>query len=370
MKKIIPVNKVNFFYDNERNLNQHNFSKEKLLKNSDQIKKILIIKWGGMGDVIQSTAIINDILNHFKGLKVDINTLPKWKIFFKYDKRINNTWGFNYKKGFKNFLISFQWIKYVLMQRYDLIIDLQTNDRSRIFLSFVRFLSMKKNIIIGNHFIFPYNISPKNKIKVSQPFLRLKRTLFYLGINSSGNEPKIIAPNSSNKNIIKLLKQHKIINKEIFIFIPGSSASNSLKRWGADNYVKLSKLLASKNRQIILVGGSDDKKICDKIISKNKNIINLCQKISLIDLIPLFKKAKFIIANDTGPTHLTACTSTPTLQILGPTNPFNVKPFGSNIISIQSEIFCKNCYQKICEHHSCMIGLKPIKIYEYIKSKI
>ena len=57
----------------------------------------------------------------------------------------------------------------------------------------------------------------------------------------------------------------------------------------------------------------------------------------------------------------------PVIQITGPTNPLLVKPSTNNVISVQADIDCKNCYKKNCSHHSCMKNITADYIYSIIK---
>ena len=368
-KKIIPITKINFYKDQLIDFDSENFFQKNFFDKNKEIKKILIIKWGGMGDVIQSTSVINEILIHLKSKSIDINTKSQWKCFFENDKRINNIWCIDFKKSWCNLFNIINWIKKVKFEKYDLIIDLQTNDRTKILLSILKIFFNYPKYSIGNHFVFPYSINSKSDIKISQPFYRLKRTILTLGIKSPTNKPTFIIPSRSTVYINEIFKEHKILKKDLYIFIPGSSSNNLLKRWGVKNYIGLAKLIESKKNKVILVGATDDIEDCNNIASSSKNIINLCNKLNLLDLVELFKRAKYIIANDTGPTHLTALTSTSVLQITGPTDPYRVKPFGKNIFALQAEINCKNCYKKTCSHHSCMIGIKPIDVFNFIFNK-
>jgi len=363
MKKIPIVKKINL-YSNSIFVKKKNDIEISNFPQKNHINKILIIKWGGMGDLIQSSFAINSILNSFSKAKIDLNTSFSWKQFFQNEKRLNCIWSIKFTRGFSKIICSLKWISRVRKENYDLIIDLQTNDRSRIYLTILKFFFRIPKISIGNHSLFPYSLRYKNGERTKSPLFLYQRTLTKIGILSFDLKPIINIPSSSKNKIKKILIKNQIKEKNIIIFIPGCSRNNKLKRWGIDNFSNLAKLYRTTNSKIILVGGQDDIKECELIHKSDKNILNLCNKLDLVDLIPLFSSASLIIANDTGPTHLAACTNTPTYQISGPTNPFNVKPFGSNIFSIQADIECKNCYQKKCSHHSCMKAVTPNFIFK------
>ena len=368
MPTIIKVKKINSFFDSNYKIN---FDKVSIYSNNIKTpKKILIIKWGGMGDIIISTAVINDLLNFFNKSKVDINTMPSWKDIFHNDLRINRVWGFYFGRGIKKIFSILKWITLVKKNKYDLIIDLQTNDTTRLILTCLRYIFFYKCSLIGNHETFPYTIKNNRKTNLnSQPIHLLHKTIVALGIRPKTFSPKVF--NTKQPSYInKLFKLNNLINNEFVVLIPGSSQNNKLKRWGAKNFTKLAKLIIDKNYKIILVGGPEDIQECNNIYNQNENIINLCNKIKLLDLLFIFRKSKLIVSNDTGPAHLVAATNSKMIQITGPTNPEIVKPYGKNIIAIQSEIECKNCYKKICAHHSCMKGITPEYMFSIIKEKI
>jgi heptosyltransferase-2 len=367
MNKIIKIKNINKFSDTNLDINFSKYEVLNLLEDAS-IKKILILKWGGMGDLIIASAVIDDILNNFKNHIVHFNTLPQWQSLFDNDKRINKIWGFNFNSWLKKIFAIYKWLKIVHKEKYDLIIDLQTNDRSRIILSFLKLFSSRSKYIIGNHPVYPYDLKTELKFSSNQPLIILQKTIATIGIKPIQNNPRILLKNKMPDDLKVLFIKNKLKNKEFIIFIPGSSKKNTLKRWGVQNFFKLSKLLKNSRYKIVLIGGADDISENRKIAKLNQNILNFSNKVSLINLIYLFRQARLIVANDTGPTHLASCTDTPIIQITGPTDPHKVKPYGKNIISLQSDISCKNCYKKICGHHSCMIGLRPELVYSYVKN--
>ena len=361
MTTFLKAKKIDIFYNPNIKINYSDYFQIDLTKDKS-IKKILIIKWGGMGDIIQSTAIINDILENFKSSKIHVNTRPAWKELFSNEKRIANVWGFNFRKNIFALKDILKWVGKVNAEKYDLIIDLQTNDRSRIVLTLLKFLFLSKSKLIGNHPIFPYsNVSKKaayGSINLMQ------RTIASIGIMPKNIKP-IIKLNKKNKEKAKtLMRKNGLLNNNFFIFIPGASKGNMLKRWGVKNFLELAKLL---NKTVVLIGGADDLDDCHMIAQENNTIVNLCGKTTLLELLEIFKNCSYIIGNDTGTLHLASATNVPTIQIAGPTNPLLVKPSTNNVISVQADIDCKNCYQKNCSHHSCMKNITADYIYSIIK---
>ena len=367
MSALIPIKSIQKYYNQENPYGLNDFQSIDLTKDI-KIKKILILKWGGMGDVILASAIIEDIFISFPNSKIDINTLPQWKNLFKNDSRINKIWGFNNNKGLASFNHMYRWLKEAIAGDYNLIIDLQTNDRTRIYLSFLKLINKSPKYVLGNHAVKPYSIRPKTAIKTIHPFQMMQRTINSVGIKSDRIFPKIYTSKNDKDLAKKILKDNNLKEHSFIVLICGSNKSGMLKRWGAKNFIELSFLIESNlGYKSLLVGGPDDTSECNAIFTANSNTINICNQTDLPILSELFKNAKFVIANDTGIAHLASSTKTPMIVITGPTDPRKVKPMGEQVLAIQAEIECKNCYQKSCSHHSCMKGLKANDILNTIK---
>ena len=307
------------------------------LCNKKEIKKILIIKWGGMGDIILATSIMQDIYMSFPKSKIHLNTLPQWKSLFTKDQRFEKIWGTKKSQEIGFFKHLYSWIKEIKSENYDLIIDLQTNDRTRIYLTILKILKQCPKYLIGNHAVFPYSILPKRIKEIEHPFHLLQRTINTIGLESKTIFPKLYITKEEDKFALDILKKNNLYKKKYVIFICGSSSNGKLKRWGAQNFVKLSKLIRSYlDLKIVLIGGPDDISECELISSMDKRIVNLCNKTELKVLPKIFKNAKFIIGNDTGTSHLVATTKTPMIEMFGPTDPNKCKPLRTNIVAIRA----------------------------------
>lgn len=335
MSKIIEPNKIKDSFDIRHKFGLKEFQSIDL--KSKDIKKILIIKWGGMGDIILATGIMHDIYKSFPKSKIHLNTLPQWKHLFKNDPRFEKIWGTNKAQEIGSLRHFYQWLKTIKYENYDLIIDLQTNDRTRIYLSILRIINLTPTYLVGNHPVFPYSIYPKKNINLVHPFQLLQRTINTIGLKSKTIYPRLFITKEEEKLALSILQKNNLEKKNYAVFICGSNRNGKQKRWGAQNFVKLAKIIRSDlNLKIILIGGLDDIDECNLIVSIDKKIINLCNKTELKTLPYIFKNAKLIVGNDTGSSHLVATTKTPMIEMFGPTDPNKCKPLRTNIVAIRA----------------------------------
>ena len=119
-------------------------------------------------------------------------------------------------------------------------------------------------------------------------------------------------------------------------------------------------MYASGVSTVVLMGGPDEIEECRSIERRcGPWLVNLCGETELLDLIPLCEGARFVVGNDTGTAHVAAASGTPMVVICGPTDPRQVKPLGREVVTMQADLPCINCYFYSCDHHSCMRLITP-----------
>jgi ADP-heptose:LPS heptosyltransferase len=83
----------------------------------------------------------------------------------------------------------------------------------------------------------------------------------------------------------------------------------------------------------------------------------------------LIKNCDLVLANDSGPMHISAALGVPTLGIFGPTSPKAHRPYSSNSDYVNKEdLFCLMCNKLVCPYkHECMLELPVDMVMEKIK---
>lgn len=87
------------------------------------------------------------------------------------------------------------------------------------------------------------------------------------------------------------------------VFVIG--AGHKKRKWSLDNYIETAKHLHSLGYSVVLCGHNNE--LADTVYFENffgKQYINLVGKTSLIDMLSIFRKSKFIVSNDTGLAHM------------------------------------------------------------------
>src|SRR6185503_4615506 len=145
-----------------------------------------------------------------------------------------------------------------------------------------------------------------------------------------------------------------------------------LKRWPVQNYVALiHEIEKTRPEKIVLTGGREDEELARHIQKeiKSPKLISLAGKTNLKQLMALFKRASFLISNDSGPLHIANSVGTKAVGIFGPTRPEITAPRGpAEVYLLQKDIGCNlvPCYYLDCPNNLCMQAVKVKDVLETI----
>lgn len=174
-------------------------------------------------------------------------------------------------------------------------------------------------------------------------------------------------PNTENGNA------HKTHSNGLYVLIPGTTWSSKI--WPRREWVKLAAALIESHRaHIALIGGPSEAAENEKIAFElgsipGARVSDLTSQTSLLDLIGIFKTAKFVIGGDTGPLHLAAATGVPkVIGIYGSTPWQRNGPYGESSKSVALKLPCQPCFRKVCplSTTACLNDLSAESVLEQV----
>lgn len=327
------------------------------------IRRILIIKWSAMGDVVMATAVMEDIYRAFPASRIDLNTMPSMLGLFEHDPRFHEVFAIDVRRKGSRLQNGVAWLKRIRAGDYDLVVDLQRSDHSRAMLSILQMAGQGIRYRIGNWGGIPYTIRPHPVPRDAHPFDMMRAAISAAGVPTVTCHPVLHTGVTNVERVGTLLRSNELVPGQFAMLLPGSQAAGWLKRWGWENYVELAHRLHDGGiEKIVLVGGLDELEECGSIAQQcGEWLVNLAGKTQILDVVSIAEAACLIVANDTGTAHISAAADTPMIVLCGPTNPGRVMPVGRNVVALQAGTGCINCYAKFCRlsNQECMSALKP-----------
>jgi heptosyltransferase I len=110
-------------------------------------------------------------------------------------------------------------------------------------------------------------------------------------------------------------------------------SSHALRNWPADRYAAVADYAFREHgMRIILAGGPtalerETGSAIERLLSKNTPVINQIGKDTLPELLALLRRARALVAPDSGPVHMATMVGTPVIGLYAATNPARSGPY-------------------------------------------
>lgn len=328
------------------------------------MKKILLIRFSSIGDIVLTTPIIRALKTQ---LNCELHVLTKEKFSTILSNNPNIDSVYSIRKSIKEVILSLK------EEKYDFIIDLQKNRRSlqlRMTLhkpasSFPK-LNTQKWLMVN----FKINRLPDVHI-VDRYFNAVEQ----LNVINDGKGLDYFIPEDAIVDMQKI--NPDLSNGYIAIAIGGQHFTKMLP------VEKLISIISKIDYPVVLLGDKQDSIRGEEIIKQLQgyDVYNACGKFSLDQSASLIQQSAAVISNDTGLMHIAAALQKPIVSIWGNTIPrFGMYPYfpSDNSISIFSEVNglkCRPCSKlgyKKCpkKHFNCMVLQDEAFILDSINNMI
>lgn len=117
------------------------------------------------------------------------------------------------------------------------------------------------------------------------------------------------------------------IQKEDFVML-APTAGWGAKQWPAERFGAVAAELARRGLRVVVNAASEEDATAREVVRASQNTA-VAVPCDLSQLIALTRRAKLVIAGDTGPLHLAAALERPVVALFGPTDPARNGPYGT-----------------------------------------
>jgi ADP-heptose:LPS heptosyltransferase len=303
-------------------------------------KRIAVCKFKGMGSIIQATPMLEALRRKFPQAEIIFVSTKTNEQFLKKIDLIDSLITINDKGFFRLLGTSIRCVFRLWKRKPDVYIDLEIYSN---FSTLIALFSLAKNRIgfylressyrlgIYTHMMF---FNPR--VPISDVYVQIAR-LF-------GEVPQDLKLYPIYKH--SSIDQHFLPSGKYIIINPNASDLRIERRWAAENFAALIKLILGKytTHDVILIGAPSEKEYTQNVINSisSDRIRNMAGKTNMDELIALIKNAQLVITNDTGPMHLSFACNTPSVCLFGPCSP-NQYGAQTNATVIYKGLYCSPC---------------------------
>jgi heptosyltransferase-2 len=354
-----------------------------------KLDNILIVNTFGIGDVLFSTPLIEEIKR----------SLPRSNIHYICNRRNldllkNNPYltsvlvfekdDFRQAKAisrweFVKMLVDF--VKKIKDLRADVAIDLTLNYQMSIFLILA---GVRRRIGFNyndrGRFLTQKTILPGfNEKHVVEYYLDLLKFLD-LGI-SDRHKMRSFTSAEDRAAVDAFLEERGLAGKSLvgIVAAGGKSwgADASYRRWDKDNFAYVGKKIseADNDARVLMFGTKEEKDICEHIRQKiGERAVSLCGDTSLGLLVEFVSRCRLVICNEGGPMHIAVSQDVKTISIFGPVDDKIYGPYpssGMHKVVTAGDVACRPCYRnfkhRLCDDHICLTGIDKDRVFSLAK---
>lgn len=324
------------------------------------IKKILLVRFSSIGDILLTTPVIRCLKHQYPHAELYYLTKKEYAYWLAANPNITRVITLE-----KSLIATIAALKKI---GFDCIIDLHKNQRTlliRAFFPFTPSFSHDKLTMEKWWFTcFKVNILPKKHL-VDRYFEGLER----LGVQNDYAGLDFFIPPERYYDIKSLPEPFQ--NGYIVYSIGGNHAT---KRMPVEKWLKLASLVPYPT---IVLAGTEARTDGSTIARFNDHVMNLCGTTDMFQSASIIKQSKLVVTHDTGLMHLAAAFKKPVITIWGNTTPqFGMYSYyGKNpVINHHFEVNglkCRPCsklgYNRCPKRHfACMTQQNIIRIADTV----
>ena len=315
-----------------------------------KFKKILIIRFSSIGDIVLTTPVIRCVKKQFPDAEVHYVTKEVFKNILIHNPYIDKVHTFK-----EDISELYEPLK---AENFDVVIDLHKNLRS---------LRLKQKLKAKNYSFdklnlqkfLAVNFKQINKLPNKHIVDRYFDAVAPLGIKSDGKGLDHFIHQNDRVDVSSLLTDH--LQKTFVALVVGGSYFT--KKIPLN---KLSEICKNSKLPIIVLGGKEDKPVGDELKKQFPQLINTCGQYTINQSASIIEQAEWVVSSDTGLMHIAAAYNKKIISMWGNTIPeFGMSPYLPNLenkILEVKNLSCRPCsklgYKKCPKgHFKCMNDL-------------
>ncbi len=342
----------------------------------DSPQKILLMRLRGIGDVVLTLPLLDNLRAAFPQAQIDYLTEPPGapllaphpalhEVMVLQHKSWQKLSAWRHARAYGNFLRALR------RRRYDWVIDLFGNPRTAL-LTWLSGATRRIGFDFrGRKFAYNFRVKPRgDRLHAVQFNLDVLRAL---AIPITTDKLSLPIAEEDARAMEKFWQQEQLNS---FSYVVGFNAFGGwyTKRWPLRAFAELGDRLQSDSAaKVILLWGPGEWEEVNELAGMMKTAPILAPPTTLPQLAALLARVDLLVANDSGPMHLAAAVSTPVVAIFGPTRPDLQGPWGEgHTVVLKSGLPCLGCNGLTCkiQTHDCMQQLPVAQVWEAVKRRL
>ena len=331
------------------------------------IRRILIIRNDGIGDVLNSTPAISALRDAYRDAHISVVVKPPGAEMLRLNPHVDKV--LIYDADNMSLRSRWRFLRQLRAERYDMAVVLRNASQSNFmaYFSGARYRIGRRSERKRFSFTLTHGVNfhdPKGTKHETERNMDVARLA---GVGDGSRELVLRLSEEERAWARDFLP---VVTPRVLVGIhPGGSSFDKL--WPAENFAHIAnRLIQDFGAKIALFGGRGEEDLVRSIQDKMTHPPVLATGIQLRQFAALVAECSLFLCNDSGPMHIAAALKVPTVAIFGPTDHVRWKPHSENAVIVRQDMDCWPCSAHKCRRaFECIKSLPVEDVWSAIVEK-
>lgn len=315
-------------------------------------RRALIIRFGGLGDILLATPTVRALARAYPGIVIDFVVGGGMADALAGHPLVRTVWVFD-KRGRDARLDKFvPFLARLARQQYDLTVNLHPSAKSfaMVAASHARTrLTFRKQMAVRE--------DTGRVAHATDDFLKELRPL---GIVEAHDRHLDFDVPAAARDALDALLRAEGVEEGTRLLVINPAASRPLNRWPLARFAQIAaRFAAVPGVRVVVTGapssfqtvmdGLDEISLARDVAQADRRILNLAGRLSVKEFGALLERASVLLTCDTGPMHIGSALDTPLVVLSGAADPDRTGPLNDDAsVLIDRALPCVPCRDRIC----------------------
>lgn len=327
-------------------------------------ERFLILRMGALGDIIHTLPAVSALRESFPKAQIDWLVDRKWLPLLAGNPDVTATISMDRS----DWLAVIAAVRNLRGKKYTLAIDFQSLYRTAI-LGWLSGAPRRAGFTAsyarerGAALFYTHTVAPMRAHKVEHNLelvesigARAGQIWFPLKISAEAQE-----------HVDRILSANGI--SDFFVLSPGGGWGS--KCWPPERYGELYNALTKRyGWRGVINFGPGERELAEIVRRTLGNPPPLVEMFDLPQLMALLRRARFLVAADTGPLHLASALSTPVIGLYGPTDPARNGPYSAKDIFVRNASSAETTYRRGKSPAPSMMSITTQQVLDAVSRRL
>jgi heptosyltransferase I len=327
-------------------------------------RSFLILRMGSMGDIVHTLPAVAALRDSFPAARIDWLVERKWRALLEGNPDINEVLEVD-RRSLRDLV---RCVRRLRAAHYACALDFQSLYKSAA-LAFSSGALRRVGFIHsymrepGAAFLYTERVNPQGKHKVEHNLSLVES----IGARRTGIRVSLLVSPEADAQVETKLSARGL--RDFFVLSPGGGWR--YKCWLPQRFGELHRELARRHDWCGVISfGPGEEGLAEEVRSVAGAPEPTLIPTNVAQLMALLRRAKFVVAGDTGPLHVASAFGTPVVGLFGPTDPERNGPFSPADIVVRNAGVEETTYRRAASYSPAMISITVDQVVEAVERRL